>query len=101
MQPVFVLGSDSVWMQPGPAHGTLEVTRIVGPDGALAGVSVGSPCATTTISIAGVGSSDCGGKFGTVTCTGCMPTSVMVQATAGQGFTVMDGVTWTVSGVMV
>ena len=101
VQPVFTLGSDSVWMQPGQASGSLEVTRIVGPDGVLAHIGSEAPCETTTITLTGVGSSDCGAKFGTLTCTGCMKTSVNVEISAGQGYAVMDGVAWTVGGVMI
>ena len=100
VQPVFTLGSDAVWMQPGPASGQLDITRIVGADGALVGLQNVGPCETTTISISGTGSFDCGVKFGTVTCTGCMLTSVGVTASIA-GLTVTDNATWMVGGVSV
>lgn len=100
VRAVTTLGSDSVWMQPGPASGTLDVTRIVGEEGAFAGYQDVGPCETTTISIAGTGTSNCGGKFGTVTCTGCMFTTVGLNISV-QDMMIMDNATWTVGGVHV
>lgn len=100
VRAVTVLGSDSVWMQPGPASGSLDVTRIVGEEGAFAGFQDVGPCDTTTISIAGTGAQNCGGKFGTVTCTGCMLTQVGLNISV-QDMLVTDSAQWTVGGVNV
>lgn len=99
VNPVFAMGSDSVWMQPGPASGSLDISRIVGESSALKGFQHGGPCELTTITVAGTGTSDCGGSFGTVTATGCMLTNVQVSVNI-QGTTVSDGATWTVGGLI-
>lgn len=100
VKAITVMGSDSVWMQPGPATGTLSVSRIVGEQGAFYGVQDVGPCDTTTISIAGTGTNNCGGKFGTVTCTGCMLTKVGLQISV-QDQLIMDSAEWNVGGVHV
>lgn len=99
VRPVFVLGSDQVYMQPGPASGQLQVQRIIGEQGALSGFAVNDPCKVVNIEITGSGeAASCSKNFGSLTCTGCMLAEVGVQANVN-GVIVTDSATWIVGGV--
>lgn len=100
VQPVYEIGSGSVWMQPGPAQGTLSINRVVG-DGVFnygSALPSGDPCKTVNITISGDGSTCGGGNFGTVKCKQCMLANVGVTINAG-GVTVTDSATFNVGSV--
>lgn len=98
VQPVYEIGSGSVWMQPGPAQGTLNINRVVGDGVFNYGQWPDGPCKTVDITISGDGSDCGGGNFGSVKCKQCMPANVGVTIQAG-GVTVTDQVTYNVGSV--
>lgn len=98
VQPVYEIGSGTVWMQPGPATGTLSIQRVVGDGVFNFGGWPSSPCATVDITIMGDGNVCDGGKFGTVNCRSCMPASVGLTISAG-GVTVTDSCQFNVGSV--
>lgn len=100
VQPVYEIGSGSVWMQPGPARGSLTLTRVVGQSGAFDQIvqPQGSACGTTDITISGDGSQCGGAMLGSVKCKQCMPTQVGLTVSVGT-VTVTDTVGYMVGSV--
>lgn len=100
VQPVYEIGSGSVWMQPGPASGSLTLSRVVGQSGAFDPIvqPKGQPCGTVDITISGDGA-ECGGAtLGSVKCKQCMPMQVGLTVAVGTA-TVTDNVVYMVGSV--
>lgn len=108
--PVMGVGYADIWLAPMPPTGRATVSRAIvlkmgeaggQSEGLLAPYQQSKSCETQDLIIAPVkNESDCSPSSGTVTCKGLLQ-SVTVQITTGQGVSVTDGATWTLSDLKI
>lgn len=96
--PNYELGSDSVWMTAGHSSGSVAIARAVGDEPLVSLYLPGSACDTQTITV-GKGDGACGMDPGTLTCSGCVLTTVGTNLSVG-GSIVSDNATWSFGNLM-